>query len=768
MNNVNTPAVAIARILFLAVFVACVVRAAEAPPALAGLNYSGDQSALESLDREIDATGTDAAKLAALETRLLTLLRRTDLTFAARQAICQRLGLVLAQGTAKTKADAFKPLGAMLADDRDSDLARLALEPVSGAVVDGLFVAALGKTSGRTRLALIDSIARRRIAAAVPALTKFLRDKDTATADAAARGLGAIADPAALASLEAIPEPNSDAVVNAKLLAASRIAPATALPLLQDLQRNAKSPAHRAAAFRLSLELDPPAAAKKISEVLGGSDWTFKQVALESIYASPAPGLVAALVAKLGTWDAPTQTSVITALARRGEVTVTPAIIAAVTHQEAEVRAAAVTALGILPGTAETVALLAKVAAGDSSESKAARQSLARLDGPGVSAAILAGAERGDAATRPVYIEQLALRGMTEGLPVLLKLRNESDATLRAAAVGALGELAPASELKAVLNWAIGAADSNEQSRALRAAVNIILRNPSVASRGVPLYQAIESADAEATLRLLPALGRIGGSASAETAARLALRDDVKVADAATAALVRWNDATAVASLVTIAEKAKQPATRSAAVKGAITYFERNREPWTKNNTALVARLLAATQDTGPRKQLLALLNRANDKPALALAEGLQSDAALGGAARETAEIIRSNLAGAPKVRASGAESQVRNMIDGKTSTRWSVATEGDEWVEIEFKQSRPLHRLTLDQTGRTNEFPERYEVFVTDDPKSPGPAVAKGTGQRNKTVIDFPAETHGRFVIVKNVAERADIPWAICELFVD
>jgi HEAT repeat protein len=754
-------------LLFCTSLFASALFAAESRPALSALTYSGDQSALEALDVEINAAKQDTAKLGAIESRLFTLLRRTDLTFAARQALCQRLGLVLAQGPAKPNADGYKPLGTWLTDDRDSDLARLALERVEGPVVDGLFVTALGKANGRARLGLMDAVGRRRIAAAVPALSKLSRDKDATTAGAAARALGAIADPAAVAALQALPEPSSSIVAGAKLVAAAK-SPATAGGLLADLRARAANPAHRIAAFRLQLDLDPATAPAKITEVLGGSDWSMKQAALESLYASTAPGLVPALLAKLRDWDAPTQSAVISALARRGETSATPAIIAAANQADPEVRAAALTALGFLPGNRNMVTLLAKTAAEDSEAGKIARQSLARLNGPDVSAAILAGAETGEVTLRAVYIEEVALRGMTEGLPLLLKARTAEDAKLRTAAVGALGELAPAAQLPQVIDWAMGAKDETEQARALRAVVNITLRNPSTKDRGIALYRAIESASPETTVRLIPALARVGGAASAETAARLALRPDAKVADAATAALARWSDATAIPSLVVVAEKATVPSARVSALKGALTYFERNREPWTKENTALVSRLLAATKDNPSRPQLLTLLNRANDKAALATVEGLQADATLGAAARETAEIIRSNLAGAPKIHASGAEAQVRNMIDGKTSTRWSVATEGDEWVEIEFKQARPLHRLTLDQTGRTNEYPERYEVYVTDDPKSPGPAIAQGAGQRNKTVIDFPKGTRGRYIIVKNVAERADVPWAICELFVD
>ena len=755
--------------VFITLLLASSLQAAETtPPALSALTYSGDQQTLESLDRDLSTAGHDAAKLASLEQRLLQLLRRSDATYAARQAASQRLGAVLAIGPAKTTTDDYKPLGTMLADDRDSDLARLALEPAPGDVVDGLLVTALEKTSGRTRLGMLDSLARRRTAAAVPALTRLLKDSDPATASAAARALGAIADPAAVAALHATPEPSPAAIATAKLAAAARCPPDAAIGLLNDLQRNARDPVHRAAAFRLSLDIESATAAARIAEVLSGDNWLMKQVALEALTGSRAPNLVPTLTGKLTAWDAPTQSAVISEFARRGEATATTAILVAAEHPDAAVRAHAISALGVLPGTRDTVALLAKIAAGsDSDDAKTARQSLARLNGPEVPAAILAGAERGEAGIRAVYLEQFALRNMTEGLPALRKARSDASATVRTAAVGALGDLAPPSEQKALLDWTIEATDSNEQTRALRAVVNVTLRNPVVEGRGSAVYALIEFVQPDLALRLLPALGRIGGGTSADCAARLAIRDDAKVAEAATSALTHWPDGAALPALATVAEKAALPASRTAALESALRHIERNRDPWTTNTTILVSRLLASTNEVEPRKKLVALLHRANDPGALKLVENLKSDEALGANAAIAMDVIRANLAGPAKLRASTA-SGLANILDGKTSTRWSVPALGEEWVEVDFKLSRPLARITLDQTGRAAEFPERYEVYVTDDPKQQGKVLASGAGQRNQTVIELPAGTRGRYLIVKNTAERKEAPWAICELFVD
>ncbi len=737
--------------------------AAEAVP-LQDLDYSGDQSALLALDADVNAAGTDAKKLAALESRLLALLKRPDGSIAARQAAAQRLGLVLAAGAAPSKA-ALDLLRPMLIDAREADLARLALEPVPGATIDALFVESLAKTTGRTRAGLLLSLAKRAPASAVPALAALLTEPETAAL--AATALGQIGDSASLAALRTA-NATLPAVVEAKLTIARRLPVADGLALSGELLNDTRLPAHqRAAALRTQLDLAPTQAAARITEVLAGTDWTPKQAALESIFYLRTEGLIAALAAKLGTFDSPTQIAVLHAFSRRADAAATAAVVTAAKSTDTAVRAAALTTLGFLPGTTDLVALLAGVSAAENfDDAKLARASLARLSGAGINESILAGAAKGDAKLRAVYIEALAARNQTETLAFLRDCRREADATLRTAAVGALGDLAPTTDQALLLDWAATSTDATEQTRALRALVTLTLRDADTAKRNVPIFEALEKAPPATAVRLMPVLGRLGGKASAECASRLALSADATVADAATATLTRWTDSAAQAPLVSVAKSAKVDSARRAAAAAALRYFEKNREVWTAEDTTLVSQLLSAAPEPAAKLSLVKLLNRAADPAAADLAQSLSSDAAVAEAAKVAALCITANRAGTPKARAS--EGTARNAVDGKTSTQWRNNLSPDLWIEIDYLQSRPLHRLTLDQTGRTNDYAERYEVYVTDDPAAPGKPIATGAGQRNRTIVDLPAGTKGRYVILKNTAERPDGAWAICELFVD
>lgn len=735
---------------------------------LQDLDYSGDQSALAALDRDLNAAGTDLPKLTVMEARLVALLRRTDASIAARQAACQRLGTVWA-ATGAPSASALELLKAMLVDDRETDIARLTLERTPGAAVDTVLVDAVAKTTGRIRLGIIQTLTARAPVSAVAALATLLGDQDPATAKAAATALGQIGNAAALAALRSAPATVAG-LFEAKLTLARTLPTAECVALLTELQGDTRAAPHqRASALRGLLDREPSSAVPRIIAVLAGTDWTPKQVALEAIFSSRASGLTAALAAQLPTWDVPTQAAVITALARRPDATITAAIVAASQHTAATVRTAAINALGDLPGDTSLVTLLATLGSSDNFEdAKLARASLARLHGPGVSAAVLAGAEKGPAQKRALFIEQIASRNLTEGLPFLHQSRHDPDATIRTAAVGSLGELAPFSDQGLLIEWAAGATDSTEQTRALRSLVSVTLRNPDTAKRALPIYVALEKAAPATVVGLLPVLGRLGGKESAECAARLALSTNATVADAAAAALARWPDRSAQPSLVMVAAKATVASARSAANQAAFRYFERTREVWTAAESSLVTQLLGATTDAAARKKLVILLNRAADKPALALVEKLQSEPALNAAAKTAAQCIAANLAGPPHVRASDSESSAKNLFDGRTATQWRGPVTPGQWIEIDFKQARPLHRLTLDQTGRTGEFPERYDVFVTDDLAKPGIVLVSGAGKPNRTIIDLPEGTRGRYVTIKNTAERVDSMWSISELFVD
>lgn len=761
---------------------------------LQSLAYDGLQQPLETLDHDIAAAGNDPAKFAPIAHRLIALLHSPATTFAARQAICQRLGEFPA---ALLTPDEARPVfAAMLADEKQIDLARLALERVPGEQIDKLFLQVLdiytpgmrvelvdpaflqalqnslkNSASAPLRLALVQSTGNRHLTAAIPLLAPLLKENDPAVATAAAKALSQIATHAALDALNTAPDPTAPFIVEAKLTVAHALPAPDATQIFLDIRQTPKIAANlRAAALHGLLTTEPETAPSRIVTALQSDDAIQRPVVLEATATHPAKNLTHILASELPGFDAPTQAAVIAALGRRGDPAATRTIAAAANHSDPSVRAAAIVALGELPGTPDTATLLASIIAkGDPADAKLARQSLARLNGPGVADTIATGATSAAAAPalRIVFLEQLAARDMTESVPLLFQTRSDPDAAIRAAALGSLAELAPASAQPAILDWARAAADPTEQSRALRALASVSLRNSDTAARARPIIDAIDHAPPALAARLLPILPRLADPASAACAAHLAQLDDPDLSSAAIATLARWPDATGLDPLIAVTEHAPRESVRAAAAQAALRFLEQNRRLPSAELAAMIGRLLDAAREDPPRIQLLRLLGRGRDDTALALAEKFQRDSALAAEANDAALAIRANRAGPPSLRASDHTGQLTTILDGNLGTHWAVAATAGQWLELDFHSTRPIHRLTLDQAGGPDDFPPHYEIFITDDPQNPGPARASGSGQPKKTIIDLTA-ARGRYVIIRQTATRNGGFWRISELLVD
>lgn len=746
---------------------ACTTRTTTPPP-LVALDYAGDKASVVALDSEIAAAGQDATRLEPIAARLLQTLRDPAATPAARQAIAQRLTVFPA--AMLTSGDNALLFRTMLADEQQVNLARLALDRVPGDTIDALYLQALDTATGAAELALVQSIGNRRIAGADAALARRLDSSDAFLTAAAAKALGQIGTTEALAALRHAPNPAAADVVAARLAVAETLGGAAAAQEFRDISAQLAAPAHhRAAAIRGLLFADPSTAPERFASAIGSGDAILKPVVIEAIATHPSDEIVPALAAQLATWDAPTQEAVITALGRRGDPTAVPAISEATRHDEATVRAAAIVALGRLRGSPEIATLLAGIATGDNSDdAKLARSSLAQLDGPGVADAVLTGAALGENALREVFLEQIASRNMTSAVPLLLKTRSDPDAGVRAAALGSLAEIAPASEQAAILEWAVAATGTTERSRALRALANVTLRDPNVAQRSLPVITAIEQAPPEVALRLLPVLPRIGGEAAAQSAAKLALRNDPALSDAAATTLGRWTDSLGLQPLVEVAENTSREQTRAIAVRSAAQYLTRLRDLPPAELVSLVTRLLEVATDDTDRGRLAYLLSRCREDDALALAEKLAAQPSTAAPASDAVLAIRANRAGAPVMSATSRAEQLPNLTDGKPGTRWAAPSTLGQSIQLDFHSTRPVRQVVLD--GGTSQwgYPDQVEILVTDDPKNPGPAVASAAGQPGKMTIDLPADTRGRYLIIRHASDKPDDWWGIAEVLID
>ena len=653
---------------------------------LPGYDYSTSFAPLADLDAAVASAGKDPEKCAALVARLTEMIRQPACTFAARQAICQRLGYLLS-GPGGAELSSSHPtlavLGPWLEDAKLSPLALLALERVPGAAIDQLIREVAQHAQGTTLDALQASLRRR----------------------------------------QKIPAPAISSV---------------------------------------------PALATLV-EYLGGADMAKQEQALAQLPSLPAAEVAAAVAEKLSIWDADTQSSALVMLGRLGNAVATPAILTATGHASSSVRLAAIDALGRLPGTPEIAQRLLELAGGKAmDETKAALVALSTLNGAEVTRHLLSCARQGQPAVRVLSLRALASRNALEALPLVYQLRQDKSPVVRAAALDVLNDIAPFSEQAAVLAWALNTTEGQEMARAQRALVTITQRAPNLAAGVGPVLDALEKSAPAVQVRHLRLLARLGDDASLTFVARFAQAASSDVSGAALSTLARWPNTKAFAPLAAVLASSTNEARRNSTAAAAIELLNQKRGFLSVEEAATLPVLFGVVQEAELRRQFLQQLSRASDEASAHFAESFAGDPTLGCDARLAAENIRANLRWPPVFNASSPDGNLRNLCDKSIESRWSLPAKAGAWLQVDFKEERPLRRLVLSYKSRENDFPEQYEVYVGNVAGDLGAALIKGQGARGETLIDFPEGTRARYVRIVNSTERSGGTWTICDFQVE
>jgi hypothetical protein len=150
------------------------------------------------------------------------------------------------------------------------------------------------------------------------------------------------------------------------------------------------------------------------------------------------------------------------------------------------------------------------------------------------------------------------------------------------------------------------------------------------------------------------------------------------------------------------------------------------------------------------------------------LAEKLAAEPALAEDAGDAILAIKSTLAGAPVPSAAPVGGEVANLFDRSTRSRWGAPAALSQAITVDFRSTRPVRQLVLDNGGAQWGVPDHVEVFVTDDVNQPGEVRGAAAGQPGKTTINLPAGTRGRYLIIRHATDKADEYWALGELVVD
>ncbi len=166
--------------------------------------YDWGQSrlALTEVSDTIQKAYGNPAELKKIEKSLLEVLK-SGATYAGKQFICRELSIIGTEQSVPTLAE-------MLTDEKLSDMARYALERISGEAVNKTLRQALSKTNSKIKVGIINSLGERGDSKAVAELEKLMNETEPMIAEAAISALGKIACPDATKALAKAKDKVSD------------------------------------------------------------------------------------------------------------------------------------------------------------------------------------------------------------------------------------------------------------------------------------------------------------------------------------------------------------------------------------------------------------------------------------------------------------------------------------------------------------------------------------------------------------------------------
>ncbi|MHC4179602.1 MAG: HEAT repeat domain-containing protein, partial [Planctomycetota bacterium] len=263
------------------------------------------------------------------------------------------------------------------------------------------------------------------------------------------------------------------------------------------------------------------------------------------------------------------QAELLEALGDRGDVAARPAVLQMLDDKrQPAVRASALKSLGALGGAGDVPLLAGKAATGSSVEKGAARMSLVRLRGDDVNKAIVSALAEGEPGVRVELLGVLAARGAKETLPTVIASAEDSEASVRLAALSALRMLADESHVPRLVELLKAAQDDQLRRKTELALLAVCSRSGEACADGIAA--GLADADVPSRVALLHGLARAGGAKALEEIVARLEDDDPAVRDQAVRMLSIWPNADALEPLRAIASSGDSLRHRVLAIRGLV------------------------------------------------------------------------------------------------------------------------------------------------------------------------------------------------------
>jgi HEAT repeat protein len=218
------------------------------------------------------------------------------------------------------------------------------------------------------------------------------------------------------------------------------------------------------------------------------------------------------------------RTAIVVGLGTLGDKAAVPLIRDLVADDEGEVRLAAFFALGNIGDAASTDVIL-KAAASDNADDRSMAaesalllaQRLAQAEKPAAAARIYRSLLKSSSGVKEGDIRCAAITGLADGLgaeamdDLLAAARKDADASVRLAAIDALGSLGEDRHEAAILEIVLGAASDAEREAAAKALAAVSLRSPDRKACELKIRAAMADASPAAKAALAEVLAQFAG-----------------------------------------------------------------------------------------------------------------------------------------------------------------------------------------------------------------------------------------------------------------
>lgn len=493
---------------------------------------------------------------------------KTELPRNEKITICQELGRV---GT----KEAIAPLAALLDNPELAHAARYGLEMIPDPAVDEALREAAGRLKGQLLVGVLQSIGNRRDAKAVSLLAKCLGDADQVSVVAAATALGKIATPAAAEALKPMLGTCPSAAEAYLACAVGAQKPKTARSLYTDIlkAKGTVPKSVRMAALRGQMLSSGSDGMDLWETTIQSDDPDETDIALRTALDFPKSEKVTKSLAKmLGKLPAK-QIRLCEILAERGDPAAEPELLALAKDsgtKDMEIRLAAATALTRL-GRVSVLPILTELAAVENADISArARVLLVGFSGKEGDSAILALLENAEANMRLAGINLAASGRVVAAVPKLLSLTADADAKVSEGSFKALGDLAGAGDVPALLSIVERTTGAESAVRAL-SAVCVRLAGAGTGAALEPVVAAYGKAQGKVKYALLRAVCSTGNAQALDMArAAITQSADAELKEAAMRLLCDWKTCEVLPELEKIAQEATSERLKILALRGYV------------------------------------------------------------------------------------------------------------------------------------------------------------------------------------------------------